>query len=128
MGQQNDKWVRIVSWVLLLNFVNLSANFYMPTASDSIYETHADPIDSISELILEYALDMEQDTIPDTEVPEQKRKIKDFKIFYHAVGLQVPSWVYEPNLEKESDAHCTADKVDLAKNSPPPKIYFLTLS
>lgn len=128
MGQQKNRWVRIVSWVLLLNFVNLSANFYIPTASDSIYVTHADPIDSISELILEYALDMEQDTIPDTEVPEQKRKIKDFKVFYHAVGAQEPTWIFEPNLEKVSIAHCAPDKVDLTKNSPPPKVYFSTLS
>lgn len=128
MVQQKDRWVLIVSWVLLLNFVNLSANFYMPTASDSIYETNADPIDSISELILEYALDMEQDTIPDTEVPEQKRKIKDFKVFYHAVGTQDPTWIFETNLKKVPIAPCAPNNVDPTKNCPPPKVHFLTLS
>lgn len=124
IGIKKDRWIQIVSWVMLLNFVNLSANFYQTSASDSIYEIHADPIDSISELLFEYVMDMDEDTIPDTEVPEQKRKIKDLKVFYQIVKTQGPIWTIQTGAASVPASPNDLDSIDLARISPPPKKYF----
>jgi hypothetical protein len=123
-GKNKDRWIQIVSWVMLLNFINLSANFYQTSASNSIYEIHADPIDSVSELLFEYVMDMAEDTIPDTEVPEQKRKIKDLKVFYQIVKTQGPTWTIQTGEATVPVSPNDLDPIDLARISPPPKNNF----
>lgn len=66
---QPIKWI---TYFLLVNFINLSANFYQASVIDSILLENHDPIDSITELVLEYVLEMDDKTIPDTEVPHEK--------------------------------------------------------
>jgi hypothetical protein len=120
IGIKKDRRVQIISWILLINFFNLSANFYHTRSSDSIYEIHADPIDSVSELVFEYAMDMDEDTIPDTEVPEQKRKIKDFKMICESVNPEKPIWTIQ-KVEAIVSLSADIDPIDLPRISPPPK-------
>lgn len=70
-----------MGYFLLLNFINLTANFYQASTPLSLDPYHQDPIDNITELVLEYILDMDGDTVPDTETPMEKTKLKDFKPF-----------------------------------------------
>ena len=123
-GKEKHWSVQIITWVLLLNFINLSANFYHTASWDSVYEIHHDPMDSLSELVLEFFLDMDQETIPDTEVPEQKRKIKDFKVFCHALVFAGTKTVFESGKEKQKSPHAHFSSIDLDKDSPPPKGFF----
>lgn len=67
-------------FTLLFNFINLTANFYHASVFDSPLLRHYDPIDSLTELVLEFLLDMDEETIPDTEIPHEKKKISEIKL------------------------------------------------
>jgi hypothetical protein len=83
-------------------------------------ENH-DPIDSLAELVLEYVFEMDDETIPDTEVPHEKRKLIDVKIIveknfsYHFQKSNCKS--------KEKSFHYEGifKEIDLEQSSPPPK-------
>lgn len=76
-------------YLLLVNFINLSANFYHSSVIDSPLLEHHDPIDSLAELLLEYVLEMDDETIPDTEVPHEKKKFSDIKLHLESQGIKV---------------------------------------
>jgi hypothetical protein len=80
---------RWMVYLLLINFINLSANFYQSSIIDSPLLPDHDPIDSVTELFLEYMLDMDDGTIPDTEVPHEKNKFSDLKLHFHPVQIDV---------------------------------------
>jgi hypothetical protein len=113
------KWI---NYLLLINFINLSANFYHASIMDSAILENYDPIDSLAELVLEYVFEMDDETIPDTEVPHEKRKMIDVKIIFEknfSYQLQksnskskIKSFHYE-GIFKE---------IDLEQSSPPPKL------
>ncbi|MCL6259652.1 hypothetical protein M3O96_11155 [Aquiflexum sp. TKW24L] len=71
--------IKYITYILLVNFINLTANFYQVSSLDNTLLKYEDPYDSLSELILEYFLEMDEDTVPDTELPEDKRKMLDIK-------------------------------------------------
>ncbi|MFD2037398.1 hypothetical protein ACFSKL_21555 [Belliella marina] len=73
------KWV---NYLLIINFINLTANFYCGTYSNSTDSYYLDPIDTLAEIIVEFIFEMDDEIIPDTEVPNEKRKIKDIKLAY----------------------------------------------
>jgi hypothetical protein len=75
--------------LLLINFVNLSANFYQSSILDSPLLENHDPIDSLAELVLEYMLDMDTETIPDTEVPHEKNKFSDLKLHFNLTLIDI---------------------------------------
>jgi hypothetical protein len=75
--------------LLLINFVNLSANFYQSSILDSPLLENHDPIDSLAELVLEYVLDMDNETIPDTEVPHEKNKFSDLKLHFNPALVEI---------------------------------------
>ncbi|MCH7401977.1 hypothetical protein ACFOUP_15805 [Belliella kenyensis] len=75
---------QLIQWInvlLVINFINLSANFYN---SDSMFshgvKVH-DPIDTLAEIIVEFIFDFDNHIIPDTESSQNERKFKDFKLF-----------------------------------------------
>ncbi|TVP53736.1 MAG: hypothetical protein EA341_00690 [Mongoliibacter sp.] len=74
-------------YLLLVNFINLSANFYHSSVIDSPLLENHDPIDSLAELVLEYVFEMDDETIPDTEVPHEKKKFSDIKLHLQNEGV-----------------------------------------
>lgn len=73
------KWV---NYLLIINFINLTANFYCGTNSFSSDLYYSDPIDTLAEIIVEYIFEMDDEIIPDTDVPNEKRKIPDIKLAF----------------------------------------------
>lgn len=88
---------------------------------DSTVLENYDPIDSLTELVLEYVLDMDDETIPDTEVPHEKRKLIDVKIIIEKA--------FACQLQKSDNKTNTRTfyyedifkEIDLEQSSPPPK-------
>ncbi len=118
---QPIKWI---TYILLVNFINLSANFYHASVMDSKELENYDPIDSITELVLEYVLEMDEETIPDTEVPHEKRKIVDFKILIEKTSINI----IPPKISFKKDSVFILkdifENIHLEQSSPPPK-YFI---
>lgn len=115
------KWI---TYLLLVNFINLSANFYHASVMDSTVLENYDPIDSLTELVLEYVLEMDDETIPDTEVPHEKRKIVDFKILIEKTSTNIDT----PKITFRKDPvfilEDIFENIHLEQSSPPPK-YFI---
>ncbi len=112
------KWI---NYLLLINFINLSANFYHASVMDSTVLENYDPIDSLTELVLEYVLDMDDETIPDTEVPHEKRKLIDVKII---IEKSFTCQLQKSNNKLTSRTFYYEDifkEIDLEQSSPPPK-------
>jgi hypothetical protein len=110
-----------VTYILLVNFINLTANFYQVSSLDHTLLKYEDPYDSLSELVLEYFLDMDNDTIPDTELPEDKRKILDIKTLIgnetfqferHFANIIIINNIFATDMYKN---------IVFEKLSPPPK-------
>ncbi len=80
---------KFLVYLLLVNFINLTANFYHASVMDSSLLAHHDPIDSLAELVLEFVLDMDEETIPDTEVPHEKKKFTDIKLHFEKEELKL---------------------------------------
>lgn len=89
-GLRNSKFSKALGYLLLLNFINLSANFYQAASPYPQDPSFHDPIDNMTELVLEYMLDMDGDTVPDTEIPHEKIKLKDFKPFLVIRDIFIP--------------------------------------
>lgn len=87
---------KFLVYLLLVNFINLTANFYHASVMDSSLLAHHDPIDSLAELVLEFVLDMDEETIPDTEVPHEKKKFTDIKLHFEREELELH--VDSPNI------------------------------
>jgi hypothetical protein len=115
------KWI---TYLLLVNFVNLSANFYQASVMDSILLENHDPIDSITELVLEYVLEMDDETIPDTEVPHEKRKIVDFKILIEKTSTNFVAVKITFRKDPVFILEDIFENIHLEQSSPPPK-YFI---
>jgi hypothetical protein len=109
-------------FLLLINFINLSANFYQSSIIDSPLLQNHDPIDSVAELVLEYVLEMDEGTIPDTEVPHEKNKFSDLKLHFHPVQIDVffnaGYLISKPITVYLSNFYSFKKEV----NSPPPKL------
>lgn len=112
---------RILILLTLVNFINLSADFFTPYSSKVQHTVH-DPIDTMAELLLEYLLNMDHEIIPDAEVPQEQRKFKDLKLFNHVVKfILATNQTYVPkNLISCYINLFESIKID--RNFPPPKI------
>jgi hypothetical protein len=116
--------IKYITYILLVNFINLTANFYQVSSLDNTLLKNEDPYDSLSELVLEYFLEMDEDTVPDTELPEEKRKIPDIKTF---IGLDTFEFEIRETLCIISVSrfyHDIYKNIALGKISPPPKFRF----
>ena len=88
---------------------------------DSTVLENYDPIDSLTELVLEYVFEMDDETIPDTEVPHEKRKLMDVKVILEkcfiyqiqkSYGKESPITFYYEGIFEE---------IDMEHPTPPPK-------
>ena len=74
---------KIFFYLNLLNILNLSVNFYEGNISVKS-EQLKDPIDTLGELVYEWALDGDCDIIPDNSTEQEDKSLKkaDWQIFY----------------------------------------------
>jgi hypothetical protein len=110
-----------LTYLMLVNFINLSANFYHASEMDSLMLQHQDPIDSLAELVLEYVFEMDDETIPDTEIPHEKRKMADVKQLYFAENLSYTLFGNRPFVVYHSHYENFYQNWSFGINSPPPK-------
>lgn len=73
---------RFIWIVLIFNFINLSVNF------TEQHEDLDDPVDTISEMIFEWGLDVSADTIPDNSADEEDQSVKKL-VFFGTVDLRL---------------------------------------
>jgi hypothetical protein len=112
---------RTLYCLLLLNFINLTANFYQPSSLDSTLLKHHDPIDNLTELIVEFLLGCDDDLIPDTELPVDKRKFFDIQL------IPVTTSILRDNSPGTNQRHQQfrndglLSPVDFEITPPPPK-------
>lgn len=73
--------VQSINYLLLLNFINLSANFYVNDQIDSINSIGADDqLDTLSELIVEWAFDADESLIPNDAENQDNQPFKKIKL------------------------------------------------
>lgn len=111
-----------LTYLMLVNFINLSANFYHASEMDSLMLKHQDPIDSLAELVLEYVFEMDDETIPDTEVPHEKRKLADVKQLYFVEEFTYQLFANRLDILYNSYYENFYKNWSFDINSPPPKI------
>lgn len=80
-------------WMVILNFINLSVNFQESNLSLSNQEVLADPIDTLSELVYEWALEGDCDVIPDNGTEQEDKSVKKSKIWGIALELEDPEFL-----------------------------------
>jgi hypothetical protein len=89
---RNSRWSRFVLFLLIANFINLSANFYEGNILISEKVRIVDPIDTISELIFEWALDGSDDLIPDNGTQQDDNSLEKMKLAL----LEIPGFTLTP--------------------------------
>ncbi len=77
---RSSAWSKILLFLLTLNFINLSANFYEGDIFVSNKVDLADPMDTISELLVEWALDLPEDFIPDNGTQQEDQGGEKIKL------------------------------------------------
>ncbi|MGY6522659.1 MAG: hypothetical protein ACXIUD_13080 [Mongoliitalea sp.] len=116
----NSILCKVLVLLTLVNFINLSADFYTPQTLVNKHQL-VDPIDTLAELVLEYFFDMDEKTIPDTEVPQEQRKFKDLKLYHQDISKIISQKIFV------QQQHCNAyylnlfESIKIETNSPPPK-------
>lgn len=80
---RNHSVAQIFFYLNLLNLLNLSVNFYEGNISNSS-EQLVDPIDTLGELVYEWALDGDCDVIPDNSTQQEDKSLEniDWEIIY----------------------------------------------
>lgn len=117
---RDSRWSRFVLFLLITNFINLSANFYEGNILISDNVKMVDPIDTISELIFEWALDGSDDLIPDNGTQQDDNSLEKMKLAL----LENPGFALSPplvieNPEKNS-IHEHLIPGYFSSDSPPP--------
>ncbi len=87
---KTHKLSKFLIFLLLINFINLSANFYQVSKTNASLYSNTDPLDSLAEMVLEYFMEMEDQTIPDTDVPSEERSLLEIKLVEPA-----KKWIYQ---------------------------------
>jgi hypothetical protein len=75
-------WVKTsINYLLLLNFINLSANFYVNDRIDYVNSIGTgDQLDTLSELIVEWAFDADDSIIPNDAENQDNQPSKKIKL------------------------------------------------
>lgn len=110
---------RLVWILLLVNFINFSANFYEDPVSYSNSEISTDPIDSISEIIYEFILDGDQDTIPDDGSSQEEKNIKKLTVFLSEI-YQLNDFDFIQSDPKSFSIVQQIEEAFLDPSTPPP--------
>lgn len=77
---RSSSWSRLLLFVLTLNFINLSANFYEGDILLSDKVNLTDPVDTISELVFEWGFDVSEDFIPDNGTQQEANAGEKIKL------------------------------------------------
>lgn len=77
---RKSAWSKFCLFLLMANFINLSANFYEGNISITNGINMDDPIDTITELIFEWALDGDGDIIPDNGTEQDDNSLEKMKL------------------------------------------------
>lgn len=83
---------RVITWVILINFINLSVNFQESNLSSETLTELDDPIETLTELVYEWALDGDQDLIPDNGTEQEEKTVKKDKLWIISVEAPSPSF------------------------------------
>lgn len=116
----NSFWCKILVLLTLVNFINLSADFYTPHSLVNKYQL-ADPIDTLAELVLEYFFDMDEETIPDTEVPQEQHKFKDLKLYHQDINKPSSKKIFVQQQCCNPYYLNLFESIKIETNSPPPR-------
>jgi hypothetical protein len=79
-NMRTSSWSGVLLFLLAANFINLSANFYEGNISITEGMNMDDPLDTITELIFEWALDGNDDLIPDNGTQQDDNSLKKIKL------------------------------------------------
>lgn len=117
---RNSSWSKFCIFLLITNFINLSANFY----EGNIYIANGinmdDPIDTVTELIFEWALDGSDDLIPDNGTQQDDNSLEKMKLAL----LEIPGFKLSPVLKIEFNLDFSTDENLISgyfsSDSPPP--------
>jgi hypothetical protein len=117
---RNSSWSKFCLFILIANFINLSANFYEGNILISSGVNMNDPIDTITELIFEWALDGSDDLIPDNGTQQDDNSLEKMKLAL----LEIPGFQLTPVslIEFTSDFSSDENLISgyFSSDSPPP--------
>lgn len=82
--------VRYTTYLLLINFFNLTANFYQEAVNNPYSIGLTDPIDTLTEIIIEFIFEMDDQIIPDTDVPNETKDNPDIKLAFTKANVKLP--------------------------------------
>ncbi len=92
-------WSKVLLFLLVVNFINLSANFHEGNILISGAVDMEDPMDTLSELIFEWALEGDGDLIPDNGTQQDDNSTEKIKLAILEVpGFQLSNPVLESRL------------------------------
>ena len=120
---RKSRIISIVTMVLLFNIVNLTANFYHPANFNSIEQSFNDPIDTIAEIIVEFIFELDEQIIPDTEVPQEEKKNQDIKLAFTKNEIKVNCYFTIELNKWINPFNFSLTKGIKKKDSPPPEIF-----
>lgn len=117
---RNSSWSKFCLFILIGNFINLSANFYEGNIYVSSKVNIDDPIDTITELIFEWALDGSNDLIPDNGTQQDDNSLEKMKLAL----LEIPGFKLSPPLKLENTENFSVQEHLIpgyfSSDSPPP--------
>lgn len=117
---RRSNWSRFCLLLLSANFINLSANFYEGNIDSSSGIHIDDPIDTLSELIFEWALDGNEDIIPDNGTEQDDNSFKKIKLAL----VEMSSFILsnQPIIDPENNFSKSENLVSghFSSDSPPP--------
>ena len=117
---RDSNWSKAFLFLLLVNFINLSANFYEGNILSSDQVRMGDPLDTISELIFEWALDGGEDLIPDNGTEQDDNSLEKLKLALMEIrGFEL----FAPFVEMENLAcreNLSTKNGHLSSSTPPP--------
>lgn len=117
---RTGSWSRFLLFLLVANFINLSANFQERNIYTVNEVTLEDPMDTITELIFEWAMDGDEDVIPDNGTQQDDNSPEKIKLALQATlrfNLVPPSQIeVTPNFSKAENLISGY----FSSDSPPP--------
>jgi hypothetical protein len=120
---RTSSWSRFLLFLLVANFINLSANFHERNIYTAYGVNMDDPIDTITELIFEWALDGDGDIIPDNGTQQDDNSIEKIKLaLVETLGFNL----FPPSRVEETLDFSKAENLIsgfFSSDSPPPDRY-----
>ncbi|MFN3999097.1 hypothetical protein [Algoriphagus sp.] len=117
---RNSGWSKFCLFLLVGNFINLSANFYEGNIVPTDKISMDDPIDTLTELIYEWVMDGDGDIFPDNGTEQDDNSVKKIKLAL----LEIPGFKLSSVLIIESTVDFSTDENLISgyfsSDSPPP--------